>query len=238
MPTTNISKFISYCETELDLYDKLIVKKLTDPNETFYKSLPICIIDAVFSIGVKYQSVEKAEKSFFEHFTLNISRTYPVFNEYTINDFIRDMDTFDSYEDAAKIGFNNRQRTSSVNGILKAEACYRVAEVFKKHNINTLEDFNKYTNKPLLDTDILKVRGQSSGIMLKYLYMLAGNANEVKPDRHMVNFMKKVFPHLTMSPKDHPGIKKIITETVLGLKPKYPQLTERFLDVLIWDHMR
>jgi hypothetical protein len=51
-------------------------------------------------------------------------------------------------------------------------------------------------------------------------------------------YVKKVFPHLTMSPKDHPEIKKIITETVLGLKPKYPQLTERFLDVLIWDHMR
>ena len=238
MPTPIISKFSSYCEAELNLHDKLIVKKFTDPNETFYKSLPVCIIDAVFSIGVKYQSVEKAEKAFFKHFDLNISRTLPIVNEYTINDFINDMDTFGSYEEAAKIGFNNRQRTSSVNGILKAEACYRVAEVFKKHNINTLEDFNKYTNKPLLDADILKVRGQSSGIMLKYLYMLAGNSNEVKPDRHMVNFMKKVFPHLTMSPKDHPEIKKIITETVLGLKPKYPQLTERFLDVLIWDHMR
>ena len=238
MPTPSISKFISYCEAELNLHDKLIVQKLTDPNETFYKSLPICIIDAVFSIGVKYQSVEKAEKTFIEYFNLNISKKHPIVNEYTINDFIRDMNTFASFADAAVIGFNNRQRTSSVNGILKAEACYRVAEVFKKHNINTLEDFNKYTNKPLLDADILKVRGQSSGIMLKYLYMLAGNANEVKPDRHMVNFMKKVFPHLTMSPKDHPEIKKIITETVLRLKPKYPQLTERFLDVLIWDHMR
>ena len=28
---------------------------------TFYKSLPICIIDAVFSIGVNYQSVVKEE---------------------------------------------------------------------------------------------------------------------------------------------------------------------------------
>ncbi len=238
MPTPIISTFIAYCETELNLHDKLMVQKLTDPNETFYKSLPVCIIDAVFSIGVKYQSVEKAEKTFIEYFNLNISRTLPIVNEYTINDFIRDMNAFASFEDAAVIGFNNRQRTSSVNGILKAEACYRVAEVFKKHNINTLEDFNKYANKPMLDADILKVRGQGSGIMLKYLYMLAGDANEVKPDRHMVNFMKKVFPHLTMSTKDHPEIKKIIEETVLELKPKYPQLTERFLDVLIWDHMR
>lgn len=238
MSTPIISKFISYCETELDLQNRLILNKERDPNESFYKSLPVCIIDAVFSIGVKYKSVEKAEKSFFEHFNLTISRTLPIANEYTINDFIRDMNTFASFADAAVIGFNNRQRTSSVNGILKAEACYRVAEVFKKHSINTLEDFNKYANKPMLDADILKVKGQSSGIMLKYLYMLAGKSDEIKPDRHMVNFMRKVFPHLTMSPKDHPEIKKIIEETVLELKPKYPQLTERFLDVLIWDHMR
>lgn len=37
MPTPIISKFISYCEAELNLHDKLIVKKFTDPNETFYK---------------------------------------------------------------------------------------------------------------------------------------------------------------------------------------------------------
>ncbi len=238
MNTTNISEFVAYCETKLDLYDKLIVQKMTDPNEDFYKSLPVCIIDAVFSIGVKYQSVEKAEKAFFDHFNLNIPRKYPITNEYRITDFIRNMDTFDTFENAAEIGFNNRQRTSSRNGILKAEACYRVAEVFKKHNIDTLNDFNKYEDKSLLDKDILKVKGQSSGIMLKYLHMLAGDANEVKPDRHMVNFMRSVFPNLTMSVKDHPEIKNIIKATVAELKKTYPMLTERFLDVLIWDYMR
>ena len=238
MSSVNIYEFAAFCETELDLHDKLVVKKLTDPNKTFYKSLPVCIIDAVFSIGVKYQHVEKAEKAFFDYFDLSISRTYPIVNEYTINDFINDMDTFNSFEEAAKFGFNNRQRTSSRNGILKAEACYLVAKVFQNHNINTLEDFNNYSNKSELDADILKVKGQSSGIMLKYFYMLAGKENEVKPDRHMVNFMKKVFPHLTISTKDHPEIKMIMEETVKELKVRYPQLTERFLDVLIWDYMR
>lgn len=238
MPAPNISTFISYCETELALYDKLIVRGLTDPNEEFFKSLPMCIIDAVFSIGVKYQSVEKAKKSFIAHFDLDISKKYPIVNEYTIHHFIKDMNTFASFEEAAAIGFCNKQRTSSVNGILKAEACYRVAEVFQKHHINTLDDFSKCADKSALDADILKVKGQSSGIMLKYLYMLAGDANEVKPDRHMVNFMKQVFPRLTMSPKDHPEIKRIIAETVSELKPKYPMLTARFLDLLIWDHMR
>ena len=54
MTATDISKFVTYCENTLDLHQKLIVNKETDPNETFYKSLPLCIIDAVFSIGIKY----------------------------------------------------------------------------------------------------------------------------------------------------------------------------------------
>lgn len=238
MTASSISEFVAYCETELCLHDKLIVQELTDPNESFYKSLPVCIIDAVFSIGVKYRSVEKAEEAFFNYFGLKISREYPVINEYKISNFICDMDTFDTFEQAAEQGFRNKQRTSSRNGILKAEACYRIAKVFEKYGIDTLDDFNKYEDKVSLDNDILKVKGQGSGIMLKYLYMLAGDANEVKPDRHMVNFMRRYFPYLTMSVKDHPEIKSIIKTTVSELQKTYPMLTERFLDVLIWDHMR
>lgn len=233
----NVNLFADYCENELNLHKKLFEENRKDPNESFYKSLPICVIDAVFSIGVNYKSVEKAINSFLTYFDLKISRDLPIANEYGIRDFIRHMDSFSSFEEAAKTGFNNRQRTSSVNGILKAEACYRVAKVFQKHGIDTLEDFNAYANKPVLDADILQVQGQSSGIMLKYLYMLAGKADEVKPDRHMVNFMRRVFPELTMATKDHNEIKKIMQETVAALKPKYPQLTARFLDYLVWEHM-
>ena len=86
MNNTNISNFVAYCEKELELYNKLVVKKVTDPNETFYKSLPLCIIDAVFSIGVKYTSVMKAEENFISCFNHNIDRTYPLKNkEYTIS---------------------------------------------------------------------------------------------------------------------------------------------------------
>ena len=93
MSTTNISDFVTYCEKELDLCNQLKTK--TDPNETFYKSLPLCIIDAVFSIGVKYKSVMKAEENFISYFNLNIDREYPLKNkEYTVGQFIEDMDKF------------------------------------------------------------------------------------------------------------------------------------------------
>lgn len=236
MSTTNISDFVAYCEKELDLCNQLKTK--TDPNETFYKSLPLCIIDAVFSIGVKYKSVMKAEENFISYFNLNIDREYPLKNkEYTVGQFIEDMDKFSSFDEAASKGFKNKQRTSSRNGILKAEACYRVAKVFENHDINTLEDFRNYANKPALDKFILEVRGQGSGIMLKYLYMLAGDSKEAKPDRHMANFIRGIYPHISMATKHHDEIKKIMKDTVSVLQATYPNLTVRFLDYLIWEHM-
>lgn len=234
----NLTNFISICENELDLYQKLVIEKKTDPNLTFYKSLPLCIIDAVFSIGVKYTSVMNAEDNFIRYFNLNIPRTYPVNNEYTIDKFISDMDSVGPFEKAATDVFKNSQRTSSTKGILKAEACYLVAKVFRNHKINTLNDFNNCTHKNALDADILKVKGQRSGIMLKYLYMLAGDSNLIKPDRHMVRFINKEFPNLTMDAKDYQTIKNIIEQTVLVLSTKYSNLTPRFLDYLIWEYMK
>ena len=241
MTATDISKFVTYCENTLDLHQKLIVNKKTDPNETVYKSLPLCIIDAVFSIGIKYQSVINAEKNFIEYFKLDIATKDSELlgkGEYTISKFIKDIDSFGGcFAAVAKDAFHDRHRTSSKNGILKAEACYLVAKVFQKHKINTLEDFRKYKNKDSLDNEIKQVKGQSSGIMLKYLYMLAGKSDEIKPDRHMINYVKSVFPGIK-GEKDYPEIIKIIKEAVRQLKGKYPMLTERFLDVLIWDYMR
>ncbi len=231
----NIEQFSVFCDNELRLYDKLTVQKRQDPNDVFYKSLPICIIDAVFSIGVKYRSVEKAVEHFIKYFNLNIPRNYPVTQEYTIECFIKNMNSFSSFQEAADKGFNNRQRTSSRNGILKAEACYLVAKVFQNHGINTLDDFNTYSNKTDLDRDICNVKGQTSGVMLKYLYMLAGDLHTVKPDRHLISFIQKGLGVASVS---YDEAQTIAEETVKLLKLKYPNLTERFLDVLIWEYMR
>ena len=232
-----VNKFADYCESTLRLHDKLIVNGETDPNQTFYKSLPLCIMDAVFSIGVNYNSVVKAENNFLKHVGLNVSRTSTQ-NEYTVGQFLAHMGEAPDFEQIAAEVYKNKQRTSSSKGILKAEAVYRVVKVFEKHGIDTLEDFQSSHDRAGLDADILAVKGQGSGIMLKYLYMLAGDADEVKPDRHMVNFMKGIFPHLTMAIKHHAEIKNIMREAVDALKVKYPQLTPRFLDFLIWDYQR
>ena len=45
---TEIKIFVNHCKTNLDL------SNLTKPDENSYHNLPLCIINAVFSIGINY----------------------------------------------------------------------------------------------------------------------------------------------------------------------------------------
>ena len=206
-----------------------------DPFKTFYKSLPICILDAVFSIGVRYSSVINVVKNYMCTFGLSISKTKADSNEHTINDFLANIAKYDTIEAFSKDALHNMQRTSSRNGILKAEACKEVALVCQKRGINTLHDFNEYVDKSGLDKDIKAVRGQSSGIMLKYLYMLAGDESRVKPDRHVIRFIKETCDVQKLSDDD---VQAIMTGAVERLRPRYPKITVRYLDNLIWEYQR
>ena len=164
-----------------------------------------------------------------------ISRTQTDETEHTIRDFLTNVAKYDTVEDFSRNVLHNMQRTSSRNGILKAEACREVALVCQKHGINTLRDFNDYADKAALDKDIKSVRGQSSGIMLKYLYMLTGDENRVKPDRHIVRFIKETCALQKLTDDD---VQVIMVRTVEMLKPEYPNITVRFLDSLIWETQR
>ena len=126
------------------------LKDHDDPFKDFYKSLPICILDAVFSIGVRYTSVVNVVNSYIGTFDLIISRTQTDETEHTIRDFLTNVAKYDTVEDFSRNVLHNMQRTSSRNGILKAEACREVALVCQKHGINTLRDFNDYADKAAL----------------------------------------------------------------------------------------
>ena len=45
----------------------------------FYQSLLLCVIDVVFSIGVRYSSTEATMRHFREHFKLTLSRGATLF---------------------------------------------------------------------------------------------------------------------------------------------------------------
>ena len=65
--------------------------------------------------------------------------------------------------------------------------------------------------------------------------MLAGDENRVKPDRHIVRFIKETCALQKLTDDD---VQAIMVRAVEMLKPEYPNITVRFLDSLIWEAQR
>jgi hypothetical protein len=115
-----VAQIASLCEQEFDLQDARL------GDEYFYQSLPLCVIDAVYSIGVKYGGVRNVVKRYCDHFGLqefrNVRGQVPSPNDQEpLSALVEKMSTLGIERFTAEI-FKNRQRTSSRNGILKAEA--------------------------------------------------------------------------------------------------------------------
>jgi len=61
--------------------------------------------------------------------------------EYSITDFLNVLQPYENHwEDMAHNVFDNRQRTSTRSGILKAEAVYRFSEVLQRFGIETFAE--------------------------------------------------------------------------------------------------
>ncbi|MBI4935937.1 MAG: hypothetical protein HY828_18805 [Actinobacteria bacterium] len=149
-------------------------------------SLALCILDSIWSIGVNYDR-----------------HVIPVLSRYRgIGSAAgRDPD-FDTPADLALTiercggpdlfaeAVGSRHRTSSRNGILKAEAVDAAARLLCSQGILTAIDLAD--REAAVKPDWLRIRGQSSGVSWKYFLMLAG-IDGIKPDRMIHGFISGVI---------------------------------------------
>jgi hypothetical protein len=223
-----IKEIVSYSEKKLD-YKNL---KLSD--EYYYHSLPMCVMDAVFSIGIKYTTTRKVVINFCEKTGLKRLRkygsNYPNKNEqFSINDLI-DIYEKNGLDQLTKDYYKNKNLTSSKNGILKSEAVLLFCKVLNKFDINYFQDINEEIIKNKnLENEIKKIKGQKSGISFKYFLMLAGEENLIKPDRMIKRYIKDSIGREV----DDTESLYIIVESAksMGIKP-------RELDHQIWNYQR
>ena len=203
----------------------------------YYNSLPLCVIDSVYSIGVKYESVKNVISSFCEYEKIQkhrVSRkTIPKISEqYKVSDFLNKFNDY-SNEKLAKEIFRNSQRTSSRSGILKSQAVVEFLRILKRYEIDTFQDLMKSNND--FKNDILKIKGQKSGISLQYFYMLAGSEELIKPDRMIIRFLEA---NLNRKVSFIESL-EIIKSTCQELKTEYSiEITPRELDNAIWNYQR
>jgi len=197
-----------------------------------YKSVVFCIIDAIFSIQSKYNPttinvLDRTAKTF---------GLYSRFDELVISDFI-DKYRHTSADELATELFCNRQRTSTSNGILKAEAVKQALKAFSDIGINTMDDFNDTVKKPLAEFKWLQIKGQTSGVTWRYLCMLTGDQNNFKDDTHIYNFFIHKLGYSIRFGSDYEKLKKAFLFEHSKVSQRFPVITIAILDHMIWKYM-
>jgi len=150
-----------------------------------YGSVALAVIDAVWSIGVRYTGV------------VNVIGRYTAARVEQGADarmdgpedllaFIADCGSPDAFANAVK----NRQRTSTRSGILKAEAVGKAADALARRGLRTPTQLRDLDRQDLaaLEADWRGIEGQGSGLSFEYFLMLCGMSG-VKADRHIRRFV-------------------------------------------------
>ena len=223
-----VARLADYIEkTELN------VPKLAD--EYRYASLPLCVVDAVFSIGVRYTSTQKVVSNLCEFAgwtRFAPSREGREAGEYGIGDLNSMFDKL-GVEGMAESVFQNRQRTSSRSGILKAEAVSLYCRALNEAGINDFPDLD-VDRREYAEAIILGLPGQSSGIAFDYFMMLAGDDNLIKPDRMVQRYVGHA---LEMDSVPQPRQAAILVRLAAKeLRQRGRHWTPLSLDHAIWKH--
>ena len=227
-----VQKLARYCEKHLNF------AKASLSDEFFYQCLPLCVIDAVFSINTRYKAVQNVINRFCKYFNLqrirsNRSEVPPITTQESVKEFLEKMNNYGIDKFTNEI-FNNRQRTSSVSGILKTEAVFHFVSVLSKYQVNYLQNVEKIIENKAFEQEIRNIKGQRSGISLRYLFMLTGSDEIIKPDRMILGFLSDALERNVKTKE----AQALVVGAITTLRSKYPHLTPRLLDHLMWNYQR
>jgi hypothetical protein len=200
------------------------------PEEYNYSHLPLCVIDSVFSIGVKYEIVKNTINNFCKH---NKIDKFSKSDELSTSFFLNLMEQ-ESIKELTENIYKNRQRTSTRSGILKSEAVIKFLKVLQKYEVNKLSDVYKIISSKEFEIDIKEIPGQKSGISLTYFFMLAGSDDLIKPDRMILRFLETISgENVNLT-----DCQIILAEVAKKLETHGFDITPKKLDNLIWNYQR
>lgn len=155
------------------------------PPRGYPDGLALCVIDAVWSMGVRYRGVERV-----------VGRYRRLRAEEGVNadsdgaqDMIHVIEKTGGATDFA-VAMGNAQRTSTRSGILKAEAVLRCSRALVETNMLTAADLRGADRGSAAAAEQAwrTVPGQRSGISWRYVLLLTG-VQQVKPDRMITRFV-------------------------------------------------
>ena len=210
-------QFIDYCERNFNLEDS---------SEYDYQSLSVCILDCVYSLRAKYYSVTVPVVDRYAALYLNGDRNSP---GDTVSMLIQRIEERGGAEKFADEVLKNHQKLGGKHKIPKEDICYQLALYLRYLHIDSLEDFRNFESPELLEIVIRAVRGIGDA-GANYLFMLAGDPNRCKPDVHI----HQCIIDSCGCDVSNEACQILFSEAVSLLKAKYPNLTVRSLDGIIW----
>ena len=195
------------------------------------------MIDAVFSISVSYDSTRQVVIRYCQHTSqrrIRHSDEMPQRSEQeALSTFCTRPEQGDTTLMAERV-YQNRQRTSTRGGILKAEAALRFAPTLRSFGVEHLQDVPNAMTNDALEAELRLIPGQTSGISIQYFWMLAGSEDFVKPDRMVVRFLEAALARPV-------GISEAV-ELLRGasreLLIEFPNMSPRLLDYEVWKFQR
>lgn len=233
---TDVQKLYIKCSGLLDLEQE-------DGFNYYYSSVAFCALDAIFSINARYSTVENVVKRFTDYFELV---PFPDHNnsipdetkQYSVSDILNIVHNW-SADTLAQDILMNKQRTSTRNGILKAQAWIDFLKILKTFQIekyqHVQEVFSDNVKLEQLEKHIKGITGQGSGISFKYFLMLGGITSLFKPDRMVVRFVEEALGREINLTELESLLVDVLHE--LNLQHRKP-LTMRHLDLLIWNYQK
>jgi hypothetical protein len=205
---------------------KLLGERAQWAPATTYESLALALIDAVWSIGVRYAGVLNV----LERYRAARRREDADPDRDTPQDLATFINRVGGPEAFAGV-VQNRQRTWSRSGILKAEAVMLAAELLAAAGLETPRDLAAPTPEYLaaLRDRWTALPGQGSGLSWDYFLMLTG-LQGVKADRMVRRFVAEALgvDEQAMSQREAHAL---VTEAATRLGVEVSQL-----DYAIWLH--
>jgi hypothetical protein len=199
-----------------------------------YGHLGLCIIDSVYSIGIRYAGVRNVIGRYCEHAGIRElgTRNQPAQDEHTV---VRLLEQYEQYgwEHLMEQVYDNRTWTSPTgrSRLRKAEAVGRFARVLHEHGIDSVADAKRAASAQVKG-DVVKLPGQGSGLTHFYVLMLAGVDDYVKADRHVIRFVSDALGRRTSQRETE----ALVCEAAWTLAQRRPWITPTVLDNAIWRY--
>ena len=107
-------------------------------------------------------------------------------------------------------------------------------QVMQRFNVETCEDIARMVDDQEFQSTIKSIRGQSSGLTLEYLFILARIESYVKVDRHITRFAQMATGKIDLTKEQI--INLVRTASKYMAYQNHNGMNARWLDHLIWTY--